>query len=239
MTRSLLWKEWREQRWRLAFGCVMLGGFCAIGLRSRMVPDLHILSMLVWAGVVALPPLTAMGFVAPDRAARNLSFQLGLPTAPARIFLSKIIIGLAACLTPFVVICAVYGLVTVGREHPMEEAALDIAGGAVVSAQLFLWTVFLAMKQPTEARAGMAGLGLLIVWFVIVVTNGGMTNHPQIADWVFALSPLGAVFVTQVPLFDGRHIIGAFCSQAVLCVALCLLARWRFSRRGGATWFDN
>jgi hypothetical protein len=39
MMRSLIWKEWHEQRWQLAFGCVMLMSFAAIALRARLVSD--------------------------------------------------------------------------------------------------------------------------------------------------------------------------------------------------------
>lgn len=46
MTRALLWKEWREQRWKMAFGRVMLCGFCAIGLQTRLIPD-----VVVWRPV--------------------------------------------------------------------------------------------------------------------------------------------------------------------------------------------
>src|SRR5689334_8801214 len=37
--RSLLWKEWHEQSWKLAFGCVVLAALAVIGLRARVVAD--------------------------------------------------------------------------------------------------------------------------------------------------------------------------------------------------------
>jgi len=44
MLRALLWKEWHEQRWRVALATVWLLGMSAIGLKTRILPDAAISS---------------------------------------------------------------------------------------------------------------------------------------------------------------------------------------------------
>ena len=67
MTSALLWKEWYEQRWKLAFGCVLLVGYTATGLssfavaalitRGREEPILGILFVYIQMVVLAIVTL--------------------------------------------------------------------------------------------------------------------------------------------------------------------------------------
>ena len=52
MIRKLLWKEWHEQRWKAAFGCVILMAFTAIGLKTRLVPDEVIIALGIFIGAI-------------------------------------------------------------------------------------------------------------------------------------------------------------------------------------------
>ena len=52
---SLLWKEWHEQRWKLALACVMLMGYTAVALRTRVVPDFLVVASAVLFGSIMLP----------------------------------------------------------------------------------------------------------------------------------------------------------------------------------------
>ena len=54
---SLLWKEGCEQRWKLAFGCVILTGLMAVGLRVRILPDREVLYLVLFVGALLLPVL--------------------------------------------------------------------------------------------------------------------------------------------------------------------------------------
>ena len=55
MIGKLIWKEWREQRWKLALGCVALTGFVLVGLRTRIVMDRMIIMMGGLVAAFALP----------------------------------------------------------------------------------------------------------------------------------------------------------------------------------------
>ena len=55
MIAKLIWKEWREHRWKLALGCVVLMGFTLIALQARMVRDeIVVVSSLLLGGLVLL-----------------------------------------------------------------------------------------------------------------------------------------------------------------------------------------
>src|SRR5947208_15156442 len=58
---NLLWKEWHEQRWKLAYGCLMLCAFALIGMRCRVVADETLLTWVCFLGITLLPILASMG----------------------------------------------------------------------------------------------------------------------------------------------------------------------------------
>ncbi len=61
MLKALFWKEWQEQRWRLALACIGLIGMTAIGLKTRVVPDEAIIMITLIISVFILPAFSGMG----------------------------------------------------------------------------------------------------------------------------------------------------------------------------------
>ena len=57
---SLLWKEWREQRWKAGLGCVLCMGTVAVGMMTRVVPDIVILVVVFMFASFLLPMLNVM-----------------------------------------------------------------------------------------------------------------------------------------------------------------------------------
>ena len=77
LVRRLLWKEWREQRWKLGFGCLLLAAFALVGLRSRAVADEAVLTDEGPGTGSARPGLTRLlGLVAEGRAAALITYTL-------------------------------------------------------------------------------------------------------------------------------------------------------------------
>ena len=79
MVRSLFWKEWHEQRWKLGFGSIILMSFAAISLRARLMPDEDVVVTVVAIAGLLLPVLVSMGLVAPERADGSLRSLRALP----------------------------------------------------------------------------------------------------------------------------------------------------------------
>ena len=82
IVRSLLWKEWHEQRWKLAFGSVILMGLVSVGLQARLLPDRDILLLAIFVGSYLLPVFVAMGLVAAEQGEGSLHTLLALPLRP-------------------------------------------------------------------------------------------------------------------------------------------------------------
>ena len=65
-----------------------------------------------------------------------------------------------------------------GPTRVLEDMTLSVSRGMMsraslaglwISAHLLVWTVAFGMRQPTEARVGMVGLGVCVGWVVYLI----------------------------------------------------------------------
>ncbi len=192
---SLISKEWREERWKAAFGAVLLAGMAAIGLRARFEPDGTIIGWNVLIGGFLIPGFVAMGLVARERAAGTLATLLALPVSPWKVLLAKTLVGAVASAVPLLAALAV-SMPVAGREASL-STILAIHLLAVLLAWIVLiWVLSLSIRARTEARAGIIFIAILLVWMSMTVlfemspsrtsSDGSVFRHA-----VGVLSPFG------------------------------------------------
>ena len=185
--RHLLWKEWHEQSWKLGFGCIVLGATSAIGLHARIVADSIMMMTVCFMGLALLPVLASTGLVPAERGEGVFESLLTLPVTPRRILLAKTIVGGLLCAVPLAVAGLVSWIVAGGREVPTAGIVILFGRTIVTSLCLFVWMVALTIQLPSETRAGLLGLGILIFWLIALF---GMTDRPIVPTWLMATCPL-------------------------------------------------
>lgn len=222
--RMLIWKEWREQSWRLGFGCVVLGAMALIGLRARFVADETLLLWLFGLGMTMLPVLASASLLAPERDEGSLESLLSLPVKQATILAVKIGMGIAQCIGPMAVAAAVSIILAGGREmYPAQMLEL-FARCALTAFFLFLWMASLTLSLPTEARAALLAMGVLIFW---TMATAGLWQSSS-SSIVHSLSPLCPVFGLNRPDTNSSADIGwSVCVQLVFAALLWLAAMRR------------
>src|SRR5688572_20175294 len=156
--RSLIWKEWREQRWKLGFGCALLAGVTAIGLRARIVEDLAVHLIVFCLGGVLLPLFVAMGLAAAERAEGSLAVLLSMPASPRLVFTIKMAMGALVTAAPFAAACLTGLWIAGEREAAAGEVLRYYLAGVLMGLLVLVWTACLGIGQPSEARAGLTGL---------------------------------------------------------------------------------
>jgi ABC-type transport system involved in multi-copper enzyme maturation permease subunit len=194
--RHLLWKEWHEQSWKLAFGCVVLGAMAMIGMRARIVADERMVQTICFLGMTLLPVLASTGLVPAERSEGSFESLLALPVAPWRILLAKTLIGVILCAGPLAVAAGMSLLIAGGREVPVEGTLLLYGGSILAAASLLIWMMVLTIRLPNETRAGLLSLGILICWLLIEVWMTS-SDDPGIPRWLLGLCPFAAVHVNQ------------------------------------------
>jgi hypothetical protein len=193
--RPLLWKEWHEQNWKLAFGCIVLSAIAVIGLHARMVADATLIEWVCVLGATMLPILSSTGLVPAERAEGSFESLLAMPIAPWRILLAKTLMGLLLCAGPLAVAAIITVFMAGGREIENRVIFTLYLRTIFASLSLLVWMMAVTIRLPSEARAAMVAVGIWILWGMI---TGGLLGGPGIGSYFFPMSPL-AFFLEFAP----------------------------------------
>jgi ABC-type transport system involved in multi-copper enzyme maturation permease subunit len=173
MIRSLIWKEWREQRWKIFYISMLMVSANVIGLKTRLMPDELIMMISVFIGAFFLPIFIGMGLFATEREERSLPVLVALPIRGRVIFTVKMGMGVLACLIPFGVSLASALVMAGTREVMWQRVLLWYAGGLGFGLTLLIWIVAFGLYQPTEARTGLVGLAVIAGWLILLCLEEG------------------------------------------------------------------
>lgn len=196
MIKPLIWKEWQEQRWKLAFGTVMLAFFTGALLAAGVTTDQEIVLVVVFLGGLILSLYSAMGVFAPERAGGTTTFLVSKPIAAWKVFICKWFFGWLNFVIPMLV-CG-FGLAVVILANPQGGkfgikfiAKVTLEGLCVTTAFYSMISCF-APRKSSEAFVGFIGLIILFAIFL----------HLMIIEVTLGLSPNGEYsFIKQMVLF--------------------------------------
>lgn len=227
MIKPLIWKEWHEQRWKLAFGCVLLIGYPAIGLQSRLLPDEIIIFFgTTWSGWM-MPMLVAMGLVAVERANGSLGTLLALPVKSWKIFMVKFLTGAVVCVVPILGSMIVALLIASGRELNPSDIVVPYLCSIAFGFVMYIWIIAFGIRQPSEARVGLVGIAIFIGWGAIVMIADELVTRP-LDRWSLAITPFGFFEIGWDR--DYSLLPKTIPIQLVLAVCLIIWGAHRFSR---------
>jgi ABC-type transport system involved in multi-copper enzyme maturation permease subunit len=201
MFRSLVWKEWHEQRWRLWFGVFLVGMFTLIGLRTRIMPDEQIVILTIMIGGMGLPLMVAMGLVAPERAEGTIVRLMALPVPPWKVVAAKGLVGGLVCVAPIFVSAVIALLMAGDRELSWGELLGLYAMALGVTLVMFSWLTAVAIRQPSEARAALVGIAAVVAWSLLIaiaeMLRTEVMNISDLEQWVGACSPFGFIIIKE------------------------------------------
>lgn len=234
--QSLLWKEWREQSWKLVFGSLILAAFAFIGLHARIVADELLLQWVCFLAVTLLPVLASTGLVPAERDDGTLQTLFSLPIAPERIFVIKSTMGILLTAAPIIVTAAVSVMIAGGRELSSSEILAFYLRSAIAALSLFVWMFALTIRLPTETRASLIAMAVLIMWILIslgldkaVSQSLVDSNGPHVVPSFWStIDPL--FFMATPQNADTLLWIEAAVVQAIIAAMLVLWAARQFAK---------
>ncbi|HEX4795181.1 MAG TPA: ABC transporter permease subunit [Humisphaera sp.] len=236
---NLLWKEWHEQRWKLAYGCLMLCAFALIGMRCRVVADETLLTWVCFLGITLLPILASMGLIPAERSEGSFNSLLALPAPRWQIFASKTVMGLLLCAGPLLAATLVSIIVAGGREITSGQMMLECARSIAACLSLFMWMFVLTIGLPSEARAGLVSLGIL---FIALLLMAGLLYavalHSKMLSRLWWASPFEFTFSIPANDRDSEYAqisaLGALAVQPLIAAGLWFWGLRRLSAEGQA-----
>jgi ABC-type transport system involved in multi-copper enzyme maturation permease subunit len=229
--RSLLWKEWHEQSWKLAFSCILLGAMAAIGLHSRIISDSD---TMIWVCLVgmALPISYSSGLLPAERDDGYFESLIALPVTPWKILLATTFMGLVLCIVPFGLALGVT-LLTAGDREMSDLAVIALYVRSIFAAViLFVWMMTLTSQLPNETRAGLLSVALLAGWLMLgfgLIAFRDQKFAPTLTPIAFALDVQKPNGREGAPEYLPDYWPAAVAIQLAMAAALWLWASRRFA----------
>lgn len=228
--RSLLWKEWHEQRWKLAFGSLILAAFALVGLRARVVADDVLLQAVCFLAVLLLPVLSSTGLVPAERDEGTLETLLAMPVKPVVVFAAKTLIGVLLCAVPLILTAIVSVAMAGGREISTAAMLGLFARTLACTLSLFFWMLALTVRLPSETRSALIAMAVLIMWSIVTLgllenwdPKEGSASILSVFDpLIFVLGFRNGVWAASLAL--------AAVVQAVIALGLWFWAAWQLPR---------
>ncbi len=209
---ALVWKEWRETRWKMAAlglivsGCVLLSVFS--DKHHRLDGVVALCCMVAGASSI----FVALGVAAGENSHKTLPFLEALPVPSCKPATVKLLIGAFASLAPaFALVASIALLQSVTpvisgawgepmrlRSAPSSyfENHLLAAFGllSVVGFSLYIWTAALAVNARDEVQASVRSLGALVGWFLLCLLSFDMGERfwiARVGQYICTIGPLG------------------------------------------------
>ncbi len=236
MIGKLIWKEWCEQRWKLALACVVMMAFVLIGLQARIVMDKAIVACSVMLGGLVLPVFVGMDLVAAERAEGSLQTLLALPIRPWKTLAVKLAMGMFSCVVPILGAGLIAYLIAGGRELTTSRMVAIYASTASLAVSVLICMLAFGIREPNEARAATVGVAVVVAWtlistiYVHTFTRAWPYAYGLQTDWIISLLP------ANLSLVIGPQSPGALAIvlpiQVLAATALFVWAAMRFAKGG-------
>jgi hypothetical protein len=174
-TQALLWKEWTEHRWKLAFGTVMLASFGGARFAWGAISDRELIILVMGVGCLVLSVLNAMGTFAEEHSEGTTLFLAARPIAVGRVFLGKWMVGWINTVVPLLG-CGLTLGVWFGSSPDSGRVVRDLVPGTV--AMTWIATLLYSLTCcVTLRRGGPAGVALTGLFWV-----GAICLHATLSE---------------------------------------------------------
>ena len=224
--RSLLWKEWREQRWRVAL-------LISLPLLLLPVPWLtgpdyfngSLLVPLLMFGVPTICIFIGAGLGTGEQSHRTIGFLQALPIGMERAAIAKLIVGGATAFLPWVATWAVvfiWDQWDVVKDVPPLFMLLGLVMAAV-SVSLVFWAAAVSANLADEVRGGaVAFLALFAPWALIGIVGQSPHLPEPVLAFLMSAAPAG-IFAVAIEIEKWLQ-SGLSASRLIFLLFLCVTA---------------
>lgn len=182
--RRLLWKEWKENLWKLIFGVLVSGAFTALLLRLRIFPDQATVWVISLVQMLAVPVIYSLDIFSGEMSSRTILLLFNLPAERWKIFFSKYLISILGIALIFVFTGLLAEGLARGREVDTGGLVKMSMGAGAAAMILFTWFCGFGAQSRSEAGSLVAIFGVMIGWGIIFFWS----SVCEVA-WAFRFTP--------------------------------------------------
>jgi ABC-type transport system involved in multi-copper enzyme maturation permease subunit len=168
MFRQLLWKEWRENLWKLIFCGAISLAFTALLFRIRLFPDGANCTIISFMQMIAVPLVYALDIFSGEMSNRTIHLLFKFPVARWKIFFSKYLICILGMSIIFLATGLLMELLGHGREADMSYLFKINGLCGLSSLVLFTWFCAFGAQSHSEAGSLVAMFSVFIGWGIVL-----------------------------------------------------------------------
>ena len=165
----LLWKEWKENLWKLWFCGAASIVFTAMLFRMRIIPDVANCILISFIQMFIIPVIYSLDIFSGEMSNRTIHLLFKIPVKRWMIFFSKYLVSAAGIIMIFLISGILMELMTKGREARilflLETNLLFGFSGLI----LFTWFCVFGCQSRSEAGSLVIISGVFIGWGIILL----------------------------------------------------------------------
>ena len=231
MLTALLWKEWHEQRWRLALACVWLMGATGIGLKIRLVPDGVVLGLIAMPMAILLPVFAGAGLFAEERHAKTFAYLKVQPVQTRQILLAKLILGWLVVALPFAATFALVLIFAGSRELPLGLMWFGFGVVLAFGVVMYLWQVLCGLRGRRPETYALVSAAVVGLWMIQGLLVDEFARGTALETWLWVINPFALVELLDAWTYRSiAEIWTVLLVQGVIVVGLAWAVWFRFER---------
>jgi len=227
MFKSLLWKEWKENYWKLLFcGSVSLA-FTGLLFRMRIIPDEANCVLISMVQVFVVPIVYSLDIFSGEMSNRTIHLLFKIPVERWKLFFSKYLVCIGGMCVVFLMTGGLMEFMAHGREMGVWYLFKINAFHGIAGLLLFTWFCPFGCQSRSEAGSlaamsgVMMGFGIICLWAVMCEVMWALAFVPYI--FILSLRSHG-VSLIYVGLWK------VLLSQVLAVAVVLSVGCWRYAK---------
>ncbi len=220
---NLIWKEARENLWKLGFCLGVSLAFTVMLLRIRIIPDFAVCILISWAQMFVVPVVYALDIFSGEMSNRTIHLLFKVPTQRWKIFLSKYLIVMLEIGLIFLVTGLAMEILAHAREAEVGLLLKTSLLFGLCAQALFACFCAFGCQSRSEAGSLVAMFGVMVGWGIVWLW-AAMCEVP----WAMHFVPYAFTVWAVGEQADWMRLDQLICSQIVAIPIILSIACYRF-----------
>ncbi len=167
MFQMILWKEWKENLWKLLFCSAASAVFTIMLFKIRIMPDVSNCILISFIQMFVVPVVYSLDIFSGEVSNRTIHLLFKIPVKRWMIFFGKYLVSVLGIVLVFLISGILMELMTQGREASTFFLLITNLLSGLAGLLLFTW--FCAFGCQSRSEAGSLGImfGVFIGWGIV------------------------------------------------------------------------
>ncbi|MBN2180641.1 MAG: ABC-2 transporter permease [Sedimentisphaerales bacterium] len=221
MFLMLLWKEWKENLWKLGFCGAASIAFTIMLFRMRIIPDVENCFLISLAQMFIVPVVYSLDIFSGEISNRTIHLLFKIPVKRWIIFFSKYLVSAAGIIFIFLASSLLMELMARGREASVYFLMRTNLLYGLAGLLLFTWFCPFGCQSRSEAGSLVVMFAVFIGWGIVLLWSGVCE-----VTWAERFVPYSFLLLTME--MTKLKFTGLVFSQIIAFAAVLAVACYRF-----------